>query len=557
MVVRPRHLVLFTALALATIAPARAQSLEELKAMVLQQQQMVQKLQKQVEQLQAAQQHATAAERRPPAAERQPAAAQRTPSAQTLAAQQAAEKAQAAAADAQQAAAQAQQDAQRAKDTAIAEVKTAFAPPAGKPGGSFRVPGTDLVIRIYGFVKMNGITDLTTQDQNDSLTAQSIQLFNTPAQRQGGDTQFSARRSRFDVESWLPINDTFGEFHTLMEMDFAGQNTSLTTQATANGFTPRLRKFYGDFGKPTGGWGAFLFGQENSVYSDNSLLPIQWLNDATFVGISNIRQGQFRYTYGFGDGLSMAFGVEAPYSDITTATGTSFPDSNGGSGVGWQTSPDFTGRLLWKQDWGLLALRGLVRPQIDLNNNGATTVATRFSKSTSGYGVGVTGVLNFFGGRLVLMASGNAGNGIGRYLDSTSNGFGAVSNAGLAGVTGQGTDIDAVGVYGGMLGLQYFFTPTIRTNMSIGGARLMLPGYVSQFGGCVGAAITAGTCSTTNSTLSAESINLIWSPFRVLDVGFEYQHVERHLQSAFITGTDAATTGGIANRLQVSLIGRF
>jgi hypothetical protein len=123
--------------------------------------------------------------------------------------------------------------------------------------------------------------------------------------------------------------------------------------------------------------------------------------------------------------------------------------------------------------------------------------------------------------------------------------------------TAAGTDVDAVGVYGGMVGLQFFFTPTIRTNMAIGGARVMLPGYVSQFGGCVGAVITSGTCSSTNNTMSAESINLISSPFRVLDIGFEYQHVERHLQSAFITGTDATTTGGIANRLQLSVIGRF
>ena len=106
------------------------------------------------------------------------------------------------------------------------------------------------------------------------------------------------------------------------------------------------------------------------MYSDNPLLPIQWLNDLTFVGVSNVRQAQVRYTYGFGGGLTGAFGVEAPYSDITTATGTSYPDSNGGSGIGWQYSPDFTGRLVWKQEWGLLALRGLVRPQIDLNNRG-------------------------------------------------------------------------------------------------------------------------------------------------------------------------------------------
>jgi hypothetical protein len=225
--------------------------------------------------------------------------------------------------------------------------------------------------------------------------------------------------------------------------------------------------------------------------------------------------------------------------------------------VGWQWTPDFTGRLLWKQNWGLVALRSVVRPQINLNNNGAANPSSRFNESTTGYGVGLTGVLNALDNRLVLMASANAGNGLGRYLDTTSNGFGAVSNAGLPGITGALADIDAVGVYGGMVGLQYFFTPAIRTNMVIGGARLSLPGYVSQFGGCVGATLASGTCSSTNKTIWQASINLIWSPFRAVDMGIEYAHAERSLESAFSTGAGTSTSLGVANRIQASLIGRF
>jgi hypothetical protein len=164
---------------------------------------------------------------------------------------------------------------------------------------------------------------------------------------------------------------------------------------------------------------------------------------------------------------------------------------------------------------------------------------------------------NLWSDRLVLMASGNVGSGIGRYLDSTSNGYGAVSNAGLTGIAAQATSLNPVSVYAGMVGMQFFFTPTIRTNMSIGGARLMLPSYASQFDGCVGAAITTGTCSSTNSSEASESINLIWSPFKAVDLGIEYEHVERHLQAAFSTGANTATTGGIQNRLQFSAIGRF
>jgi hypothetical protein len=214
--------------------------------------------------------------------------------------------------------------------------------------------------------------------------------------------------------------------------------------------------------------------------------------------------------------------------------------------------------MLWRDsNIGLLALRGVVRPQINLNNNGATAVTSRFNRGVTGYGVGVTGVVNLLDGKLVLMGSGNAGNGLGRYLDNTAAGFGAVSNFGMPSITGNTASVNAVGVYGGMLGLQYFFTPTLRTNMSIGGARIMVPSYTAQFGGCVGSALAAGTCQTVNQSEWSGSINLVWSPIRAVDIGLEYQHVERLLQGPFIPQAGSTTTGGIENRIQLTAIGRF
>ena len=124
-------------------------------------------------------------------------------------------------------------------------------------------------------------------------------------------------------------------------------------------------------------------------------------------------------------------------------------------------------------------------------------------------------------------------------------------------MSGDTTTINAVETYAGMLGLQYFFTPTIRSNMSVGGARMILPSYASQLGGCVGSSITTGTCSSTNTSEAAWSTNLIWSPFKALDLGLEYLYVERHPQALFSIGTNTATTGGIENRIQFSAIGRF
>ncbi len=128
---RLKCLALSTALGLSVVAPAGAQSVDELKAMVL-------KLQQRVEQLEANQRVAPQNAR--PAPARRAAVAQGPSPAQLKAAQQAAEQAQKSAAEAQQAAAEAQQNAAQAKDTAAAELKAASAPPPGKPGGSFRIP---------------------------------------------------------------------------------------------------------------------------------------------------------------------------------------------------------------------------------------------------------------------------------------------------------------------------------------------------------------------------------------------------------------------------------
>ena len=177
-----KYLAFSTVLGLSTIAPGKAQTLDEMKA-------QIQALQQRVEQLEAAQ-------KAPPP--RLPAPVARAPSpAPVRTAQQPTP---------QPAAPPAAPEAQPApidlKAAVAAEVKAAYAPPPGKPGGlTVRIPGTDSTVRVYGFVKLNAIGDLTTQDQSDALTAQSIQLFNTPAQRQGGSTQISARRSRIGFET--------------------------------------------------------------------------------------------------------------------------------------------------------------------------------------------------------------------------------------------------------------------------------------------------------------------------------------------------------------------
>ena len=418
--------------------------------------------------------------------------------------------------------------------------------------GSFRVPGTDTSVRLYGFAKLNMSGDFGPRNRSDVITGQSLPLERGVAgARTGGDFQASARRSRLGIETRTPF-DGFGEVRTQVEFDFAGQNTDLTTQATNNAYTPRLRQAFAEIGQfQAGGWGTLLVGQTNSLFADQPLLPLQWLNDWTAPGTSNVRQAQVRYSRRLEGGVTIKAALENSYSDITSTTGTSYPDANGGAGFGVNQVPDLTAQAIIEGDWGFAALRGMLR-QVRIDNRGAASPASRYTDSALGFGIGATAALNLLEKRLILAGSVQYGEGLGRYLDSSSAGVGAVSNFGLPAAAGGGREIDTVGVVAGVLGAQYHFTSSLRSNLSLHGVRLNFPDYVRAFAGCLGAG--SGTvCDGVNQEIWAGAINLIWSPVKPVDLGIEYVHAERTLENRNVNGV----RGGRSDRVQASAVVRF
>ncbi|TPG56957.1 hypothetical protein EAH89_12910 [Roseomonas nepalensis] len=418
--------------------------------------------------------------------------------------------------------------------------------------GSFRVPGTDTSVRLYGFAKLNMSGDIGPRNRSDAISGQSIPLDRGAAgARTGGDFQASARRSRLGIETRTPF-EGFGEVRTQVEFDFAGQNVDLTTQGTSNAYTPRLRQAFAEFGEfNEGGWGTVLVGQSNTLFGDATLLPLQWLNDWTPLGTSNVRQAQIRYSRRLEGGVTIKAALENSYSDITATAGSSFPDANGGAGFGVNQVPDLTAQAIVEGGWGFAALRGVLR-QVRVDNRGAASPAARYTDSALGFGIGATGALNLLEKRLILAGSVQYGEGLGRYLDSSAAGFGAVSNFGLSAAAGGGRDIDTVGVVAGLVGAQYHFTPSLRSNVSLHGVRLSYPDYVRAFAGCAGAGAGAA-CDAVNEQIWAGAVNLIWSPVKPIDLGLEYIHTERTLQNRDANGV----RGGRSDRVQASAIVRF
>ena len=359
------------------------------------------------------------------------------------------------------------------------------------------------MVRPYGFVKLNASTDLTTFDTSDALHGSIHSTCSTRRRKGlGGDTQMSARRSRLGFETWTPVNADF------WGVPYPGRNglrRSKPTQPDDPGHEQfvyaaptqglcRFRCLEGRLGrrfclgKPTpctatrayyrcSGWSELDFSWGSITYCQ-AQIPIHRTD------FKNGNRKQY-----------LRVAVESPYSDVTDNLRYEvIPTAMEGVALAGRnrriSRPESSIRTIGGTLWR--SARCCVR-KINLNDEeGAATADARNSTNRrQDTASGPTVVFNAIKDKLILMASGNVGTGLGRYLDATSNGFGAMSNFGLPGVTGAnaGTHRDAVGVYGGMIGAQYYFTKTLRTNMSIGGARLMMPSYAAQFGGVVGSAL--------------------------------------------------------------------
>ncbi|WP_237215343.1 DcaP family trimeric outer membrane transporter, partial [Falsiroseomonas oryziterrae] len=426
----------------------------------------------------------------------------------------------------------------------------------GSMPNSWRIPGTDTSVRLYGFVKANLFTDFDMVNRSDAPSVQGIPLTGSAATLQSGDTQFSARRSRIGFDTSTPT--AWGPMTTKLEFDFAGDLPSASGAATSSGYMPRLRQAYVQVG---GDIFSVLVGQANSVWNDGF---VETLTDSTFVNASAVRQAQIRVTGRLAPGLTGQLALEASYTDYTSNAGVFYPDStlDGGASPSTTTFPDLVGRLTYRGDFGDVSLRGLLRQlRIDTNGTAATPNGTA---DTIGWGFAASTNLNMRGlwrgfGADQLSLTAYYGEGIGRYFDATTSGQSAYSDIGLPGVSS--VSLTPVTTYGASIGYRHYWAPTLRSNAAYGYAWVENPGFVSQFS-AGGSGATAA-----NREMQMGVVNLIWSPFATdrdgrighgwLDVGLEYIYYRRDLQGGASASSPSQGGYGIEQRIQASAIARF
>ncbi len=427
----------------------------------------------------------------------------------------------------------------------------------GELPNSWRIPGTDTSVRLYGFAKANMWSGLNVRDRGDAPSVQGIPLGGSAADLQGGDLNFSARRSRIGVDTQTPSD--WGPVFTRIEIDFAGDLPSASGAATSSGYMPRLRQAFVEVG---GDEFRVLVGQANSVWNEGL---IETLTDATFLNASAVRQAQVRLTGRLADGLTGQISMEAPYTDYTSAAGVFYPDStfDGGASPAFNQVPDFLGRLTYRGDFGEASVRGLVR-QLKIETDG-TAAAGAGSQSTVGWGFAANAnfaLRNLWSGlghdQLIGMAY--YGEGVGRYFNSAYSGQGAYTNLGLPGAV-TSFSIDATPAWGALIGYRRVWLAQLRSTFAYAYARQENPGFVGSFAPGSSGALAA------NREMQMGVVNLIWSPFARenggrlvngwLDVGVEYIFFRRDIQGGSAAAGGGLSGYGIENRVQASLIARF
>lgn len=361
-----------------------------------------------------------------------------------------------------------------------AQQKAAPAMPAnvvtgGDLPGSFKLPGSDTSIKLGGYVQLDAIYDIKG-DQGRGISLADAPLDGSAAAKRKGTTTFSARTSRFNVET--QTNTTGGPIKTRIEFDFF---TAEGSETYTNSARPRLRHAYGSYG-------GVLAGQTWSNFMDVDSIP----DTLEFIGPTGqvfIRQPQVRYTMATGADSNFAVAVENPQSDARDV---------GGDVTALDRGPDLTGRWTQTGKWGHVAVRGLLR-DLRVDDGAGEHQASRL-----GWGLGLSGSFKL-GAADTFLYQINGGQGIGRYIQDANS---------AAAYTASTATLRAQKAIGGFAGLQHQWAAALRSNVVYG----MVRNHNDSGFGSIG---------ELNKETRQVHANLIWSPVKQVDLGLEYVWGER------------------------------
>jgi hypothetical protein len=357
---------------------------------------------------------------------------------------------------------------------------------AGSMPGSFKIPGTDTSLKIYGNVRVDATYDFNSRNNdinnNDWSSAVFAQPLDTNSANRLRKEQIyaTARASRLGILTSTPSK--WGDLEVRLEGDFNAPNDYMS-ELGSNGTQFRLRHAYGR-------WGNLLVGQTWSNFIDLRSYP-DTVDFNPTGDVALIRQAQLRYTLPLGNS-SLAFSVENPESL------SSLPPYQNRSNTGridFDRVPDFVVNWTLNGEKAHVSARAVT---MEYHND---------LHSKRGYALGVSGSIRLGAGTLVAGIQG--GDGIGRYM----------FNSIMQGATDTGTDLRLWSAMGWHVGYTFPWSATLRSNLIASQTYFGTDEISNAYG-----RFWAGRADefVPNKRIDQASVNLLWGISKNVEAGIEY-----------------------------------
>jgi len=357
--------------------------------------------------------------------------------------------------------------------------------------GWFDVPGTGTSLRFGGFVQLNVIYD----PQNAGFPFGDFipSLIPMPTDHTP-NTEFDPRTSRATFET-RTNTEKAGYVTTFMSVDFAGSESGGSVQ-------PRLRQATVSWVGPQSNI-SFTAGQAWTTFLDLGVWPEVFDLEGPNA-MTGVRQGLVRGSYAFGESKKLV--VDGAVEQAQTFVA---------NGIGLKDRPDLMARINWQPGWGHVQAAAVGRRLV------AESTAGTGRDSASGWGVSLSGSWHVPGTKRKDPPSDNlgvrqdsiqfqaqGGSGIGRYVFD----LGAAptpQDAVYDDATGEIIPLEEVGAF---VAYHHWWADMWRSQ------------------------VVYGVVSVDNLTLQPASalkrttyvlVNLLYRPFRRMDIGLEYYWGER------------------------------
>lgn len=364
------------------------------------------------------------------------------------------------------------------------------APPPTDPElkGFIPIPGTQSLIRIGGFAKVDAIYDFKPAGNPDQFEVPTIPI--GPDRNDVSNFELHARQTRFSLEARRPTSA--GGLRFYIENDFFGSSDT--------SYTWRLRQAYGQLDNTYAGFGWSAFGDPDSFpetidYGGPGAVPLE-------------RLASIRHNFDLGGGNSLILSAEKPDTQVTLNKHGDDSDSKK-YGEPVTRMPDVVLAGKMERGWGHVYVSSVLRQLGYIKHNDL--------QKTYGGGVALSGSRTW-PHRDVLTYGLLWGKGLSRYLEDGGHDLDAA-------VEPDG-DIEALITKGGWFGFTHYWGGPWRSNI--------VYGYLRQNGGNL-------LADDAMRTSQYYALNLIWSPAPTWTMGVEALHGKLDTQNE---------GGESANRLQ-------